>query len=252
MQRGQRLNAIVAAVVENGSLNVSVLAERFLVSHATIRRDLETLEAQRLLSRTHGGATTHVAFNDLPLKYKTSQNLAEKRRIAHSALTFVEGARVIGLTGGTTVTEFSRLLNVSEGLSIVTNALNIAAGLLANPRVRVFAAGGEVRSSSQEAVGHSAEQFLSTYNIDVAFMGVDGVDATAGCTNYDPQGARVNAVLQARSRFSVVLADASKIGKVALAQVCPISSVDVLITDTRAPEEQLRFFQEQGCRVLAV
>jgi DeoR family transcriptional regulator of aga operon len=252
MQRKQRLNQIVSAVVEKGTLDVVTLAEQFACSQATIRRDLEVLERQRLVSRTHGGATTHAAFNDLPLGYKTAQDLTEKRRIARQALEFLDGARVIGMTGGTTVTEFARLLLDRDGLTVVTNALNIATDLLANPGLRVFAAGGEVRSSSQESVGPTAEAFLSGYNIDVAFIGVDGVDAAAGCTNYDPVGARVNAILQQRGRMSVVLADATKISRVALAQVCAMSDVDVLITDSRAPQAALDQIRRQGCRVVCV
>ncbi len=242
----------MSAIVEHGSLDVVSLAEQFAVSQATIRRDLELLEKQRLVSRIHGGATTHAAFNDVPLNYKTAQDLTEKRRIAQHALPFLESARVVGLTGGTTVREFARLLVDRNGLTVVTNALNIAIDLVANPRLRVFAAGGEVRSSSQEAVGPTAEAFLSDYNVDVSFLGVDGVDAIAGCTNYDPDGARVNAALQQRARLNVVLADATKISRVGLARVCAMSDVDVLITDTRAPQVALDQISEQGCRVVCV
>ena len=99
---------MVAAIVEQTSLDVAALADMFEVSQATVRRDLETLEQQRLVHRTHGGATTHAAFHDLPLSYKTAQDLPEKRRIADHALTLLDRARVIGVTGGTTVTEFAR------------------------------------------------------------------------------------------------------------------------------------------------
>ena len=251
MNRKQRLSQIVSAVVEAGNTDVPSLAAQFRVSHSTIRRDLELLEQQRLVSRTHGGASTHASFNDLPLTYKTAQDAGEKRRIAQRALTFLDGARVIGMTGGTTVTEFARLLTAFDGLTIVTNALNVATHLVANPQFRVFAAGGEVRSSSQETVGPSAESFLASYNIDVAFIGVDGVHAT-GCTTYDPVGARVNAVLHEQAKTTIVLADATKIRRVALAEVCPMSEVDVLITDDRAPQDALEEIRAQGCQVLAV
>ena len=252
MARKQRLNQIVSAVIDAGSIEVATLAERFAVSEATIRRDLELLEEQRLISRTHGGASTNAAFNDFPLNYKTAQDLEEKRRIAERALRFLDGARVIGMTGGTTVTEFARLLKDREGLTIVTNALNIATNLLSSPGLRVFVAGGEARNSSQETVGPMAEAFLADYNVDVAFLGVDGVDPAAGCTNYDPVGARVNGVLQDRARLTVVLADATKIAKVALAQVCAMSEVDVLITDSRAPQQILDQIRERGCEVICV
>jgi DeoR family transcriptional regulator, aga operon transcriptional repressor len=249
-RRRQRLNQILSAVLIRGQVDVPTLASELAVSRATIRRDLEVLQQQRLVSRTHGGATIHAAFNDLPLSYKTAQDLPEKQRIARRAAEFLEGARVIGTTGGTTVSQFARLLREHDGLTVVTNALNIATDLLDNPRMRVFVAGGEVRVSSQEAVGHSAEAFLSGYNTDVAFLGVDGVDALAGCTNYDPAGARVNAVLFQRARTRVVLADATKIGRVALAQVCRMRDVDVLITDGRAQRAALDQIRRQGCRVI--
>lgn len=248
--RKQRLNQIVSSVIEAGSLEVPALAERFDVSEATIRRDLKLLENQQLVSRTRGGASANAAFNDLPLGYKTAQDLAEKRRIADCALQFLDGARVIGMTGGTSVSEFARRVAVRQDLTIVTNALNIATLLLTNPRLRVLVAGGEARSSSLETVGSVAEAFLFDYNVDVAFIGVDGVDPDAGCTNYDHVGARVNGVLQNRARLSVVLADATKISRIALAQVCPMSDVDFLITDSRAPEDVVDRIRELGCNVI--
>ena len=110
MLRRQRLNQIVAAVIEDGNIDVATLAQRFAVSHATIRRDLDQLEEQRLVSRTHGGAATNAAFNDLPLNYNTGQYMPENQRIAESALQYLDDARVIGVTGGTTFTYLARLL----------------------------------------------------------------------------------------------------------------------------------------------
>jgi DeoR family transcriptional regulator of aga operon len=250
VQRKQRLNQIVSAVVDHAQVDVTSLAERFAVSEATIRRDLQLLERQQLVSRTHGGATPHVAFNDLPLGYKTSQESAEKRRIARAALAFLDGARVIGMTGGTTVFEFARLLPGRSGLTAVTNALNVATSLVSSPGLQVFAAGGEVRASSQETVGPSAEAFLADYHVDVSFIGVDAVDPVAGFTNYDPLGARVNGILCHRSRTTVVLADSTKFGRTALARVCAIRDVDVLVTDARASAAVVEEIERQGCRVV--
>lgn len=252
MPRKSRLNQIVSAVIDAGTLDVTTLAERFDVSEATIRRDLDLLEDQQLISRTRGGATTNAAFNDLPLNYKTAQELTEKRRIAERALDYLGDARVIGMTGGTTLTEFARGLVQHQSLTIVTNALNIATSLLANPGLRVHVAGGEARSSSLETIGPVAEASLSDYNVDVAFLGVDGVDPLAGCTNYDPLGARVNGVLQQRARMTVVLADATKISRVALAQVCSLSDIDVIITDRRAPQDVVDQIRALGCEVVCV
>jgi DeoR family transcriptional regulator of aga operon len=250
MQRAQRLNAIVARVVDAGQVDVRSLASEFDVSLATIRRDVDGLQRKRLVTRTHGGIRPHDSFYDLPLSLKTAQDLGEKRRIARRALDFVDGARVIGLTGGTTVTEFARGLLDRQALTVVTNALNVATELLVNPALRVFAAGGEVRASSQEVVGPSAEAFLAGYNVDVAFVGVDGVDARAGCTNYDPDGTRTNRVLVERAKRVVILADSSKIGHVALATVCDLSQVHVLLTDDRVTQEDADKLAASGCTVI--
>ena len=252
MQRKHRLTQMVSVIVESDGLTVASLAERLGISIATVRRDLELLEKQRLVTRYRGGARPHPSFNDLPLTLKVTQDAPEKIRIAQRALAMSEGARVIGTTGGTTVTELARLLSSRKGLTVVTNAVNLATMLSANPWLRVFCAGGEVRSSSQEAIGAAAEEFMARYNVDVAFLGVDGVDPREGCTTYDAMGARVNAVLQTRARRTVVLADATKIGRVGLAQVCPIRSVDVLITDNRAPARVLETIRSQGCQVVVV
>jgi DeoR family transcriptional regulator of aga operon len=252
VNRRQRHNQIVSTVVERGLIEVGELASIYDVSQATIRRDLETLEHQQLVSRTHGGARPHEAFNDMPLTYKRADNFAEKRAIAEEAAGYVDGALVIGMTGGTTVSEFARSLPHRSNLTVVTNALNIAIDLLQNQGLRVFVAGGEVRSSSEEAVGPSAEAFLSGYNIDVAFLGVDGVDPRAGCTNYDPIGARVNRAMGERAKRVVVLADSTKIGRVTLAPVCAMSEVDVLITDSGAPADAVEQFRAAGCQVVLV
>ena len=243
---------MVSVIVEADGLAVAELATQLGISIATVRRDLELLEKQRLVTRYRGGARPHASFNDLPLTFKVAQDAPEKVRIARRALPLLEGARVIGTTGGTTVTELARLLRDRRGLTLVTNAVNLATMLSTNPWLRVFCAGGEVRSSSQEAVGAAAEDFMSRYNVDIAFLGVDGVDPREGCTTYDAVGARVNAVLQTRARKTVVLADATKIGRVGLAQVCPMRAVDVLITDARAPARVLDTIRSQGCQVVVV
>lgn len=250
MQRRKRLSEIVSAVMEQRDVDVPSLATMFEVSEATIRRDLALLEEQRLVSRTRGGATPNAAFNDVPLSLKHVQNAAEKEKIAERAAQYLQSARVIGMTGGTTLAAFAAQVVQRDGLTVVTNAVNIASTLLSNPHIRVLVAGGEARNSSQETVGPVAEAFLGDYNLDVAFLGVDGVHPQAGCTNYDPIGARVNKVLVERASRTIVLVDATKISRVALAPVCAMTDVDVLITDARADVQVLDEIRTLGCEVV--
>jgi DeoR family transcriptional regulator of aga operon len=233
------MSQLLDRLLADGTLDVEELAKSFDVSCSTIRRDLSSLETQRLLVRTRGGAQTHSAFNDLPLRFKVGQMLDEKRRIARRARDLLGDARVVGMTGGTTTTEFARTLHDADDLTVVTNALNIAVDLLAARTLRVFIVGGEARNSSYESVGPTAEDQLGGYNIDLAVLGVDGIDLRAGCTVYDSLGSRTTTALARQARRTVVVADGSKIGKVAFATVFPLDQIDTLITDRSAPEGSL-------------
>ena len=125
MRQSARLDSILERLSENGSVGVQGLARDLGVSAATIRRDLELLESQRLLSRTHGGAVAHGVLYELPLRYRAGRHEAEKHRIAAAAAARLGDARVVGFTGGTTTTEVARRI-ASHTLTVVTNALNIA------------------------------------------------------------------------------------------------------------------------------
>ena len=241
-----RLSSILEALTEDGSVEVVALASRLRVSVATIRRDLELLEAQRLLSRTHGGAVPLGVLYELPLRYKGARHREEKRRIARAAASRVEDGMVVGLTGGTTCTEVARAVIERDRLTVVTNALNIAGELAVRPNLKLVVTGGTARTESYELVGPTAERTLGGLNVDVAFIGVDGVDADAGCTTHHEVEAATNLALIARARRVVVVADASKIGHVAFAQICPVDRVHELITDSGAPDDPLRGIRKAG------
>ena len=173
------MSAILERLADGGSVAVADLADDLDASPATIRRDLVILEQQRLLARTHGGATAHAVSYELPLRYKGVRHAEEKRRIAREAATLVSEGMAVGLTGGTTATEVARALADRQKLTIVTNALNIASELAVRPGIKLIATGGVVRSQSYELSGPIAEASLTGLNLNVAFIGVDGIDARA-------------------------------------------------------------------------
>lgn len=126
-RREERLERILAMLGADGAVDVAAIAEELQVSTASIRRDLEVLEQQHLLVRTHGGAVAQSVTYELPLRYRSSRHLQEKRAIAAAAAARVpEGRCTIGLTGGTTTTQVARQLLDHPDLTVVTNALNIA------------------------------------------------------------------------------------------------------------------------------
>ncbi len=249
MNKSARLSAVLERLADGGSVDVGDLAEEFGVSQATVRRDLLALEQHRLLVRTHGGAIAKAVSYELPLRYKTVRHAEEKRRIAKEAAKLVTEAMTIGLTGGTTTTEIARALADRQGLTIVTNALNIASELAIRPDIKLMVTGGVVRSQSYELSGPVADTSLSGIRMDLAFIGVDGVDARAGCTTYQEVEAHTNGVMVEHSSHVVVVADGSKVGKVAFARICEISAVDELLTDESADPAAVQALASSGLRV---
>ncbi len=252
MRRAERLSLILESLAADGTVDVSALAERFGVSAATVRRDLQFLDGQRMLTRTHGGAVAHEVLYELPLRYKAARHQVEKRRIAIAAAARVVDGSVVGLTGGTTTTEVARAIVDRRGLTVVTNALNIASELAIRADLRLVVTGGTARPESYELVGPVAEQALERLNLDVAFVGVDGIAVDAGLTTHHEVEAHSNGTMVMRARRAVVVADSSKLGRVAFAQICPLDLVDELITDDAADPRAVRELMDAGLVVTIV
>ncbi|MBN9325617.1 MAG: alkaline phosphatase [Cellulomonas sp. 73-145] len=251
MRKSDRLTAILARASETGSVDVTDLAERLGVSGATIRRDLQTLSAQHLLVRTHGGAVAGDTGQELSVRVKETRNQPEKRRIGQAAAALVEDGAVVGLTGGTTATELARALVGRRGITVVTNAINIAAELATRPEITLVVIGGVARPSF-EMVGPAAEMMLDNYHLDIAFIGVDGLSAQDGCTTYHEMEAQTDRNFLERARRSVVIADSSKIGRATFARIVPLARVDDVVTDQGADPAQLRELAEAGVRIHTV
>jgi DeoR family transcriptional regulator of aga operon len=245
------MSAILERATETGSVDVAELAASLGVSGATIRRDLQSLSASHLLLRTHGGAVVGDVGQELSVGIKATRNQAEKRRIGRAAASLVEDGAVVGLTGGSTATELARALVDRRGITVVTNAINIAAELATRPQITLVVIGGVARPS-YEMVGPAAERMLDNYHLDITFIGVDGLSAQEGCTTYHEMEAQTDRNFLDRSRRSVVIADSSKIGRVTFARIVALTQIDDIITDTDADIELLRELGETGVRIHTV
>jgi len=232
MRQEERLSLILERLSDHGAVGVADLAAALGVSTASVRRDLQLLEEQHLLSRTHGGAVANSTAYELPLRYKGGRHRDEKQRIAAAAAARVDDSvATVGLTGGTTTTQVARALARREGLTIVTNALNIASELALRTNLKLIVTGGTARSESYELVGPLAEATLDGLNVDIAFVGVDGLSVNGGLTTPHEVEAGTNRRLIARASRVIVVTDSSKIGRRALARICDLDQVDELITD---------------------
>ena len=259
MNRPERLNAVLELLAQDGKLDVDDLTVKLSASAATIRRDLDYLAEQQLLTRTHGGAVANSTSYDLPLRYKTARHAGEKQRIGQAAAALVPVGAVVGLNGGTTTTEVARslatradlhALGPDTQLTLVTNALNIASELTVRQHVKIVVTGGVARPQSYELTGPLAGGVLEQLALDIVILGVDAVNVGLGASAHHEGEATINRLMASRAEQVVVVADSSKLDRRAFARICPLGAIDVLVTDANANAETVSAFQASGVRVI--
>jgi len=260
MNRYSRLNAVLDAMTEAGHVDVDQLAKKLQVSPSTIRRDLNFLAEQQLLSRTHGGAIGTTVNYDLPVRYRRSATSTEKVRIGQAVAGLIPDRSVVGLSGGTTTTETARALAGEHGdddpeskqVTIVTNAINIANELTVRRRIKLVVTGGVSRVNSFELTGPLAYDALAQFDLDVAVLGVNAFDPDWGAKVADEDEARINRLMSERARTVIIAADSSKLGARAFARVCPLADIDYLVTGQSCDPAAIAKVRTAGVTVVLV
>jgi len=253
----RRCELIIKFLLRTGTATVEEILEVAGSSAPSIRRDLARLESRGLIRRTHGGATLVEPLLYEPFRYDSSflsreQRFAEeKRRIGLAAAELIQANETVGLTAGTTTTHIGRSLRHREKIQVVTNAINIGMELCNQPGIRTYLTGGVVPWAwSFSLTGNAALTFLDDVYMDKVFLSVTGLDAERGATTLEADEALVYRKMLKQAKQVIVTADASKLGKVSPAFICPANEINILITDTGASAEALAPFERQGIRVI--
>ncbi len=247
MLNEERRRAVLDIINREGRVLVKDLARHFNTSQVTIRKDLELLHSQGAVYRTHGGAlpVKTGALLDPSLREKEKWRRKEKARIAAFAARLVKEGLSVVLDSGTTTAMIARELRVFRHLTVITNAVNIAAEL-AGTSVEVILTGGVVREPSFSMVGPVAEETLRRFSADILFLGLDGFDVHFGLTTPNLLEAKVNRVMIEIARRTVVVCDSTKFGRRSLSLIAPPSAVHQTITDNRISKADSRALEELG------
>jgi DeoR family transcriptional regulator of aga operon len=249
----ERRRAILEMLNRQGRVLVAELSRHFQTSQVTIRKDLEILHTHGQVHRTHGGAlpARESVLEDPTLREKEKLHRQEKLRIAEAAAAQVMEGQVVILDSGTTTTAIARALREFRSLTVVTNAVNIAAELTGTA-VEVILTGGTLRKNSFSLVGPIAEETLRRLSADLLFLGVDGFDVHYGLSTPNLLEAKVNRVMVEIAKRTIAVCDSSKFGRRSLSLIVPPASLQEVITDRGISKSDLRTLKQAGIEVTIV
>lgn len=245
-----RHKRILELLEENGNVSNADAAEALGVSLMTVRRDLAELEHQGLILRVHGGAqlanTSEVGYAARARQYPD-----QKRAIGELAAMMIQAGETIYLDAGSTTIEIARHLRRRkiEEVRVVTHAVNIATELAGLPHVQLVQIGGEVYRRSYSTAGAIALDTINRLRFNRMFLATQGFSLEAGVTDWSLAEVEVKRAAANNSAWVAVTADASKWGKVLLAQTAPISSFHAVITDSRVPDLAQNELRKMGLEV---
>lgn len=253
MYAEERRQAMADLITQRGRLSVNELAEAYAVTTETVRRDLSALEAAGLVRRVHGGAVPAHALNRLEtaVNDRDLTQSEEKERIAQAALQHLpgEGGSVL-VDAGTTTSRIALHVPQDLRLTVLTNAVPIAARLAGLAGVDLHLLPGRVRRTTQAAVGEDTVAALSRLRADVAFLGTNGISVGHGLSTPDHSEAAAKHAMVLAARRVVVLADSSKVGAEHTVRFAELSDIDVLVTDSGITDADRKSFEDFGIEVV--
>lgn len=239
MDTSERQQAIVVLARAEGRVAVEALAARFAVSVQTIRKDLNQLCEQRVLSRVHGGAVLPSGVENLEYEARRRIAAEAKSAIGRAAAALIPNDASLFINIGTTTEAVGQALNGHAGLLVVTNNINVANQMRVYPRFEVVIAGGVVRPSDGGIVGEAAADFFSQFKVDYAVIGASALDADGALLDYDYREVKVAQAIIANARHVILVADAGKFARTAPVRIARIGQIGSFVTD-RCPSERFR------------
>jgi DeoR/GlpR family transcriptional regulator of sugar metabolism len=233
----ERHARILEVVQERHAVSTEDLAQALDVSSETIRRDLVLLGQQGAVRRVHGGAATRLAFSGAEVAFEDRTHFASEGKAAIGALAagLVTSGQTLVFDVGTTVLEVARALPPTFVGTVATCSLLVAAELAGRPQIEVLVSAGRVRGGDLAVSNADTLRFFSDIHPDIAFLGSGGISAEAGLTDFYPDEVATRRVILANAARSYVLADSSKLDRVAPHRVCALEELSAVITDRQLP-----------------
>lgn len=236
-----------------GKAEVNTLAIRFDVAEMTVRRDLKELGKRGLLERVHGGALIQNdrKGTETPVYERLLEKLEIKQHIGQAAAKLIKDGERIFLGSGSTTMAVAEALSEHRNITVYTNALNIADALFHYP-IKVNVIGGALRRSELSLIGDSTEEIIHAIRVDKVIIGIRGIDPVKGLTSDNMEELLTDQAILTCSKTIIVVADQSKIGRVAAIRTAPITLISKLVTNKGGPKDVLMAIRQMGVQIVEV
>ncbi|MBS4535649.1 DeoR/GlpR transcriptional regulator [Clostridium sp. D2Q-14] len=250
MLKAERHAYIMKYMKREGRIVIEDLAKEIDVSPMTIRRDLDYLEKNNKVIRTHGGAIPVQSLHEeIPYNNKKEKQIDEKNRIAKEARGLIKEGQTIILDAGTTTMEIAKQIVDLKDIIVVTTDLMTAVYLSRYKDIQVYCTGGIIQSEIGACIGCKAEDFLSGIYADIAFIGASFIDLDRGITSPTMEKAMIKKKMLEAGEKTILVADSTKFGKKGFTKVCLLEDLDLVITDKDIDEELLEKIKEKDINI---
>lgn len=241
MFKNQRHAEILEILRCENFVSVKDLSERLFASQPTVRRDLNMLENQGLIRRSHGGAILADGRVDTPRQFRKGTRSKEKLNICRLAATLLLPNTLIFTDASTTASYLADFIHPNDNITVVTNGLPMFLSLVENS-VSAFSTGGRFAKTSEAFEGRQAEEMVKSFNADMMFFSSSAMDLDGEISDYSEEETALRRVMRERSEKVVFLVDSAKIGNKSAFRAFSLADIDYLITNQPLSESLLSRF----------
>ena len=247
----ERRREILARLTANGKVLVAELAKDFDVTEETIRRDLEKLDKEGLVSKTYGGAVSkHNAAIDLPYNVRENANVEQKKRIAELIAELIEDGERIMVDSSSTALYVMKKIKEKKNLTVITNSVKILLELADKPDWTVLSTGGILKKNSLSLTGSSAEKMIRSYHVDTAICSCKGLDTELGITDSNENDSLIKQAMFQSAERRILALDTEKFDKKSFVKVGDFSDIDLVVSDSAPAEKWIGFCEEKNLKLV--
>lgn len=243
----ERKRKITEYITTQQSVRVVDLSREFGVTEETIRRDLEKLEREGVLSRTYGGAiTTQKDMDDEPFSVRSRENIANKNKLGTAIMDLINDGDIVMMDSSTTSLEVAKKMGNSKNITIVTNSMGLAMEMVQHDKVQMICIGGTLRRNALSFIGPSAKKTIKNYYADKVILSCKGIDIKRGIMESNEMEAEIKKEMVDAAKTVILAIDHTKFNKCSIISLYDLSKVDIIVTDKEPAKKWVEFFKEKG------